>query len=129
MVLANNGGVVSSGLEGFWESPLFLVEDSAIVILHESIDVTVFGCDDNCSGGTTQRVSNQGVVEAHALVGKPVDVRCVDMGSTIGTDSLHGVVVGHHEEDVWSLIGAVLRTPTPSQSKGTCKGSQFLQHI
>ena len=53
MVLANNGGVVSSGLESFWESPLFLIEDSAIVILHESIDVTVFGCDDNCSGGTT----------------------------------------------------------------------------
>ena len=52
------------------------------------------------STGCTDRVSDEGPVKNHALLGKAVDVGCLVTVRSVGGNCLVSVIIGENEKDV-----------------------------
>ena len=59
--------------------------------------------DDGRSAGSTDRVCNVAVVEAHSFIGQSVEIWCMVYASAITTDGFGRMVIRHYEDDVGLL--------------------------
>jgi hypothetical protein len=103
VIFTNDASVVTMLLHLFWISPLSLIK-SHVIVLEETVDVAVFGSDNNSSGRTAQRVGDEGIVKSHTFIGDSVDIWSLDMNVVIGTDGFESMIIRHHKEDVGSLV-------------------------
>jgi len=78
--------------------------------LHEPVKVTVFTCQQDCTGRATDGIGDKAAVEAHTCPGDPVDLwRGIQWlkSSGVSADRLVRMIIAHDEKDVWPGKGFV----------------------
>lgn len=107
MPLSEHGGLVSCGLQKFWERLLGSIE--VVPIVHEAILVTVLSGDDHCPAWAADGVGAKTLIKKH-----PLCCQTVDVGGWVGAlqpsiicaDGVRGMVVTENENDIGLLLGA-----------------------
>jgi hypothetical protein len=66
--------------------------------------MAIFRCKNHSSSWPTKRVGNKGIIEFHALLSDPINVRSRDMNIIISTNCLKRMIIRHHEQNIWPSV-------------------------
>lgn len=91
-------------MQEFGEGHLAAVEEAGGVV-DEAVNVRILSGENGGAAGSTDGVSDQAAVEAHAFGGETVNVGGLIAVGAVGTDGLPSVVVREDEDDVGRLGG------------------------
>ena len=104
MPLPDHGCLIAIGTEHFCHIVALWVHGIGQGLY--AIEVTILAGEDAGAAGSTDRVGDEAVVELHSSGGNSVDVRGLVYLAAIGADGMGGVIVGHDEDDVRTLLGS-----------------------
>lgn len=69
-------------------------------VIHHTMSMRVETTEDAGTAGRTQRCRTEGVPKVHPLVGKPVDVRCLQGRVTSNAHGIRSLIVSEQKQDV-----------------------------
>ena len=103
MPFADDRRLVAGRLQQLRERDLPSVEVVAERL--NAVDMIVRPGQDRRAARRADRIRAKAIVEAHAFVREPVQMRRLVDAAAVGADRMRRVVVGHDEQDVRSLMG------------------------
>ena len=96
---ADHGSLVSGLLKEFGECLLIAVECTCII--GKTIFVTELAGEDASARRSRKSIDSVTIIKANTFIGNPIHIRSLDQISSITGHCLSGVIIRHHEDDVW----------------------------